>query len=312
MRTLKQRFVLWSLTRFLHAVRRRLARDPTPLRVRRDMAAFDRRLGGLLKARRSPPVPLPHCVGHWVEPEGAGGRVILYLHGGAFVAAAPNAHGLLLEKLCSAAGARGFYVDYRLAPEHAYPAASDDCLDAYRFLLDAGVAPRSIAIAGDSAGGNLALGTALRARDAGLPLPAALVMMSPVLDATFSGASVRRNDGLDPLFRASVFEAMARQYVLDAARRDPYVSPLFADLAGLPPALVLVGSSELLLDDAVRFAQRAPGSTLEVWHDMPHVFPAMHGLAEAEAAIRGMGEFLRRHVEPAAAANRGADGGACC
>lgn len=305
MRTLRQRFVLWSLTRFLHAVRRRLARDPSPLRVRRDMAAFDRRLGGLLKARRSPPVELPNCLGHWVEPHGEHGRIILYLHGGAFVAAAPNAHGLLLEKLCAAAGARGFYVDYRLAPEHAYPAASDDCLDAYRFLLASGVPPGSIAIAGDSAGGNLTLGTALRARDGGLPLPAALVMMSPVLDATFSGASVERNDGLDPLFRASVFEAMASQYVPDGARRDPYVSPLFADLAGLPPSLLLVGSSELLLDDSVRFAQRAAGATLEVWHGMPHVFPAMHGLAEAEAAVRGMGEFLRRHVEPAVAGNRG-------
>jgi epsilon-lactone hydrolase len=305
MRTLRQRFVLWSLTRFLHAVRRRLARDPSPLRVRRDMAAFDRRLGGLLKARRSPPVALQNCLGHWVEPQGEHDRVILYLHGGAFVAAAPNAHGLLLEKLCAAAGARGFYVDYRLAPEHAFPAASDDCLDAYRFLLDAGVPPGSIAIAGDSAGGNLTLGTALRVRDLGLPLPAALVMMSPVLDATFSGASVARNDGLDPLFRASVFEALASQYVPDRARRDRYVSPLFADLTGLPPSLVLVGSSELLLDDSVRFAQRAQAATLEVWHGMPHVFPAMHGLPEAEAAIRGMGEFLRRHVEPAVAANRG-------
>jgi acetyl esterase/lipase len=296
---------MWSLTRFLHAVRRRLARDPSPLRVRRDMAAFDRRLAGLLKARRSPPVALPNCLAHWVESQGEHDRVILYLHGGAFVAAAPNAHGLLLEKLCEHAGARGFYVDYRLAPEHAFPAASDDCLDAYRFLLDSGVPPGSIAIAGDSAGGNLTLGTTLRIRDGGLPLPAALLMMSPVLDATFSGASVVRNDGLDPLFRASVFEALGRQYVPEASRRDPYVSPIFADLSGLPPSMVLVGSSELLLDDSVRFAQRAPGAVLEVWHAMPHVFPAMHGLPEAAEAIRGMGEFLRRHVEPAAAANRG-------
>lgn len=305
MRTLRQRLVLWSLTRFLHAARRRLARDPSPLRVRRDMAAFDRRLGGLLEARRSAPVALPNCAGHWVETSSDAGRVILYLHGGAFVAAAPNAHGLLLEKLCTAAGARGFYVDYRLAPEHPFPAASDDCLDAYRFLLDSGIPAGSIVIAGDSAGGNLTAGTALRARDAGLPLPAALVMMSPVLDATFSGASVTRNDGLDPLFRACVFETLASGYVPAQARREPYVSPLFADLAGLPPSLVLVGSSELLLDDSVRFAQRAPGATLEVWHAMPHVFPAMHGLAEAEAAIRGMGDFMRRHAAGRPAANRG-------
>lgn len=305
MRTLRQHLLWWSLTRFLHAVRRRLARDPSPLRVRRDMAAFDRRLGGLLKARRSAPVALPSCLAHWVEPAGDGGRVILYLHGGAFVAAAPNAHGLLLEKLCAAAGARGFYVDYRLAPEHAFPAASDDCLDAYRYLLDAGVPAGSIAIAGDSAGGNLTVGTALRARDSGLPPPAALVMMSPVLDATFASASISRNDGLDPLFRASVFEALASQYVPAGRRRDPYVSPLFADLGDLPPSLVLVGSSELLLDDSVRFAQQAQRATLEVWHGMPHVFPAMHGLAEAEAAIHRMGDFVRRHAGSPVTANTG-------
>lgn len=276
------------------------------------MAAFDRRLGGLLKARRSAPVALPNCLAHWVEPSGGHGRVILFLHGGAFVAAAPNAHGLLLEKLCEAAGARGFYVDYRLAPEHPYPAAGQDCLDAYRHLLEAGVPPAGIVIAGDSAGGNLTLATALRARDAGLPLPAALVMISPVLDATFSGASVRRNDGLDPLFRASVFEALANGYVPQELARDAYVSPLFADHEGLPPALVLVGSSELLLDDAVRFAQRARGVTLEVWHGMPHVFPAMHGLAEAEEAIRGMAEFVRRHAGWEPAGNPGPGSAARC
>ncbi len=309
MRTLRQRMMFWSLTRFLHAVRRRLARDPSPLRVRRDMAAFDRRLAGLLKAPRSAPVALPHCSGHWVEPPGGEGRVILFLHGGAFVAAAPNAHGLLLEKLCAAAGARGFYVDYRLAPEHPYPAPGQDCLDAYRYLLESGVPPASIVIAGDSAGGNLTLATALRARDAGLPQPAALVMMSPVLDATFSGGSMTRNDGLDPLFHASVFEALASGYVPHELRRDAYVSPLFADHSGLPPSLVLVGSSELLLDDAVRFTQRAPGATLEVWHGMPHVFPAMHGLPEADAAIAGMAAFVRRHAAAAPAANLRSDRG---
>lgn len=303
MRTLRQRLLWWSLTRFLHAVRRRLARDPSPLRVRRDMAAFDRRLAGLLRAQRSAPVSLGHCAGHWVEAGGAGGRVILYLHGGAFVAAAPNAHGLLLEKLCRGAGARGFYVDYRLAPEHPFPAASDDALDAYRYLLQQGHPPASIAIAGDSAGGNLTLATALRARDAGLPVPGALVMISPVLDATFSGDSVRRNDGLDPLFRASVFAALAADYVPADRRLDPCVSPLFADHTGLPPSLVLVGSSELLLDDAVRFATRARDVTLEVWHGMPHVFPAMHGLPEAEAAVRSMAAFIGRHARPAVAAN---------
>jgi len=312
MRTLRERLIWWSLIRFLHAARRGLARDPTPARIRRDLARFERRMQGQLDYRRSPPVAIGECTGQWIDTLPEAGRVILYLHGGAFVASSPSTHGLLLAKLCTVAGARGFYVDYRLAPEHPFPAAGEDCLAGYRYLLEQGVDPARIVIAGDSAGGNLTVGTALRARDAGLPLPAALVAISPVLDATFSGDSVLRNDGLDPLFRASVFTALANQYVPRARRCDPYVSPLFADLAGLPPVLLLVGSSELLLDDSVRFASRAANATLQVWHDMPHVFPVMHGLPEAERAVRVMGDYIAARTPMAAAANPGTVADARC
>jgi len=285
--------------RFLKVVRRRLARDPTPSRVRRDMASFDRRIRPALPYRLSPPVDLGSCSGYWldaaVEAE-EGCPVILFLHGGAFVGSAPNTHQLMLAKLCRASASRGFYVDYRLAPEHPYPAASDDCLEAYHHLLAQGIRPGRILIAGDSAGGNLTIVTAMRARDMAMPLPAALIALSPVLDATFSGESMRRNDGIDPLFRASIVHTMADYYVPEALRRDPCVSPLFGDLAGLPPSLVLVGSSEILLDDSIRFAVRAGNVTLQVWHDMPHVFPVMHGLVEAEQAIEVMGRFVRRHA----------------
>jgi acetyl esterase/lipase len=302
--TIRQRLLKWSLTRFLHRARRTLVRDPSPARIRRDMARFDSMMARSGVYTLSSPVALEHCSAQWLDAGPCGeGRVILYLHGGAFVAESPRAHCAMLSRICRRAGARGFYVNYRLAPEHPFPAATDDCLDAYRHLLVHGVDPARIVIAGDSAGGNLALVTALRVREAALPAPAALVMISPVLDASFSGDSIRRNDGLDPLFRSSIIERLAPYYVREDQRRHPWVSPLEADLSGLPPSLVIVGSSEILLDDSVRFASRAGTATLQVWHDMPHVFPAMHGLAEAEAAVAVMGGFVAQHTAPVVAGN---------
>jgi acetyl esterase/lipase len=270
--------------------------------IRREMARFEYLMARHVSLSASPPVDLGHCSGTWFERDGLEtGRVILYLHGGAFIAESPVAHGAMLTRLCRKAKARGFYVSYRLAPEHPYPAATDDCLAAYRFLLAQGIDPARIVIAGDSAGGNLAVVTALRARDAGLPMPAALVALSPVLDGTFSGDSIRRNDGLDPLFRRSVVDALANVYAPAERLRDPYVSPLFADLSSLPPSLLIVGSSEILLDDSTRFASRAGNATLQVWHGMPHVFPLLPELAEGEEALEGVADFIvARTVAPPA------------
>lgn len=268
------------------------------------MANFDKLMAGRGRYALSAPVDLGTCSGAWLDAGGAdAGRVVLYLHGGAFIAESPRVHGTLLAQIARAAGARGFYVSYRLAPEHPYPAGTDDCLAAYRHLLAVGIEPARMVIAGDSAGGNLALVTAMRARDDGMPLPAALVLMSPVLDATFTGDSVQRNDGLDPLFRGSILRSFADYYVPAERRQEPYVSPLAGDLTGLPPILVMVGSSELLLDDSVRLAGRAGNVTLQVWHGMPHVFPAMPGLPEAGQAIDAMARFIRMHAAPAAAGN---------
>ncbi len=302
--TFRQRLFKWSLFRFLRAARSALVRDPSPGRIRRDMARFDKRAGGSISFTSLPVEQLEHCSVHWVNGVGAGAtRYILYLHGGAFVAESPNVHCAMLARLCERAGARGLYVSYRLAPEHPYPAATDDCLAAYRHLLSLGVDSRQIVIAGDSAGGNLTIVTALRIRDLGEPAPAALVALSPVLDATFSGDSMRRNDGLDPLFRSAIVADLAHCYVPEPQRRDPYVSPLFGSLDGLPPALVLVGSSEILLDDSTRYAARARNVTLQVWHGMPHVFPVMHGLAEADAAVQAIADYVVGHTSPAPAVN---------
>jgi len=312
--SIRQKFFKWWLRRFLHRARRGLVRNPTAAQVRRDMALFDRTMRGRQQYKLGEPVGLGHCVGHWLDAGGKDeGRVMLYLHGGAFVAESPVAHCSLLARLCRRAGARGFYVAYRLAPEHPYPAATDDCLDAYRYLLAQGVAASRIVIAGDSAGGSLTVTTAMRIRDLGLPAPAGLVLISPVLDLTFGGKSVRRNDGLDPLFRAPVADALGPLYVPGGDVRHPYVSPLHGDVSGLPPALVLVGSSEILLDDSVRFAARADEVELQVWHDMPHIFPILDRLDEANAAVEEVAGFLARTVPapawPAANPPPGSPGG---
>ena len=272
------------------------------------MARFERLGAGPDQNATSAPVDLGTCTAVWVDAGARdSGRVVLYLHGGAFIGESPRAHRAMLARLCRRCAARGFYVNYRLAPEHPYPAATDDCLAAYRHLLAQGTAASRIVIAGDSAGGNLALVTAMRARDSGLPLPAGLVLLSAVLDASFSGDSTRRNDGIDPLFRAAILEPLAAAYVSAEMRGHPYVSPLTGDLSGLPPILALVGSSEILLDDTLRLASRGRAVETQVWHDMPHVFPIMHMLPESGEAIDAIAAFVARHASGGDAANTGTD-----
>ncbi len=294
----------WAVERVLHVARAVLARDPTPARIRELTA----RAAPLLARRETFEASVPFAVGDarawWVQPTGAPpGGVILYFHGGGFVAEARTIHDPLLAAIARAAGARGLMVDYRLAPEHPFPAATEDCFAAWNFLLSSGIDPGRIVFAGDSAGGNLAVVTAMRARDEGLPQPAALVLISPLFDLTFSGASMERNDGLDPLFRASSLRAIQSYYATGLDQRDPRLSPLFGRLKGLPPMMILVGSSELLLDDTLRFAARVAGAKVSVWHGMPHVFPAMRGLAAGDRAIREIGGFI---LENTSAATMGA------
>lgn len=296
----RQRLLKWTLSLLLRNSRRKFRRGIDPQRMRAEIRRFERLFARRMQVPVSGTVNLGRSTASWIDavtppPE----RVVLYLHGGAFITESPQLHGVLLARLCAAAGTRGFMVSYRLAPEHPYPAATDDCLAAYRYLLDNGYPSQRIAIAGDSAGGNLTLVTLQRARDEGLPLPAAAVCLSPVTDATFSGASYERNDDVDPLFPRSALEHLAEFYVPAELRSHPYVSPLFGNVAGLPPTLLIVGSSELLLDDSTRYACLAGNATLEVWHDMPHVFPAIASLNEAKLAVQGMARFLRSAFEEA-------------
>ncbi|MFT2019344.1 alpha/beta hydrolase [Streptomyces sp. 796.1] len=234
-----------------------------------------------------------------VEPDGAPvAGTILYFHGGGWVFGSPATALRLTAALVRRTGIRAVSVDYRLAPEHPYPAAVDDGLAAYRDLLEQGVAPEHIVLAGESAGGGLALTTLLTARDAGLPLPAAAVALSPGLDATFSGESMTTKHDADPLFTRAELVTLVAHYLAGQDPDQPLLSPARrAELAGLPPLLLQVGSNEVLLDDATRFAVRAAAAgvdvQLDVTADVPHVFQTFEGqLEEADAALDRAAAFI--------------------
>ncbi len=279
----------------LRMARDHLAANPDYREVRKWAARADNTFSSQRPAARSSEIAIGDVKATWIDAKGARkDRVVLYLHGGGFIVETPRIHGALVARIGAQARARTLMPSYRLAPEHPCPVALDDCMAAYRYLLANGFAATDIALAGDSAGGNLALGMMLRARDEGLALPACAVVLSPATDGTLSGDSLRRNDGHDAMFAPSLFHALMPLYLRDAnLRTHPHVSPLHGDLRGLPPILVLVGSTELLLDDAVRFASKCPSATLEVWHDMPHVFPLFHFLPEAADATQRIGRFVR-------------------
>ena len=237
----------------------------------------------------------------WVVAAGArDDRALLYLHGGGYCIGSINTHRTLAADLSRAAGVRVLVIDYRLAPEHPFPAAVDDAVAAYRFLLDAGYDRRRLAIAGDSAGGGLTAATLLALREQDVPLPACAALLSPWLDLSQSGDSMRRCAELDPMVQRDGLQRMAEAYLAGKPAETPLASPLFADLRHLPPLLIHVGTAETLLDDSTRFAARAKDAgvdaTLEVWDDMIHVWHAFGMLPEARDAQARVGEFLRRHL----------------
>jgi phosphinothricin tripeptide acetyl hydrolase len=235
----------------------------------------------------------------WLTPPGArADAAVLYLHGGGYVIGSPRSHRHLAAAIGAAAVARVLVPEYRLAPEHPFPAAVDDAVAAYRWLLARGIAAGRIAIAGDSAGGGLTVATLLALRDAGAPLPAAGVCISPWTDLTCRAASYASRAEADPIVKGTVVGDMAAAYLAGTDPRTALASPLFADLRGLPPLLIHVGDDEVLLDDATGLAARARAAgvdvRLEVWPKMVHVwhwfFPM---LDEGQAAIDTIGEFVR-------------------
>lgn len=223
---------------------------------------------------------------------------ILYFHGGGYcLGSAPDSVGLAAE-VSRRSGARAISVDYRLAPENVFPAAVDDALTAYRALLDTGVPASAVAFVGESAGGGLAVAALIAARDAGLPQPSSAAVFSPWADLTVSGDSIFTKADVDPALTPQGLRVRALDYLGDADPSGPLASPLFADLTGLSPLLVQVGSHEILLDDAARLAARAAEHDvpvqLQVWPGVPHVFQGFAGfLDEAGEALDAAAAFTR-------------------
>jgi epsilon-lactone hydrolase len=223
---------------------------------------------------------------------------LLYLHGGAYIAGSAQGYRSLAAEIGRAAGLTTYAIDYRLAPEHRFPAAIDDAVTAYRELLKTGLGASRIVLAGDSAGGGLALATLVALRDQGIALPAAALLISPWADLACDGVSMESKADEDPSLSPAGLRATAAHYLGKALPQTPLASPIYADLSGLPPLLVQVGSAEILLDDAVRIARAAGVSgvsvRLEVWPDMVHVWHAFAFMLPAgRRAIEEAGSFLR-------------------
>ena len=249
------------------------------------------------------PVSSPPA-GEWVERVDAASelrRTILYLHGGGYYFCSPETHRSITLALATGAEARVFVPGYRLAPEHRFPAAIEDAVAAYRNLLRDGTPAARVIIAGDSAGGGLALATLLSLRDGGDPLPAAAVLFSPWTDLAATGASLHINEKRDPMFWGETVAKSARIYLGDTPATTPLASPLYAELKGLPPLFIQASDSEVLLDDSIRLAEKAKRAGVAVsfraWPKLPHVWQFFSPfLPEARQALAETAEFIKRAV----------------
>ncbi|MGH7838864.1 MAG: alpha/beta hydrolase [Candidatus Binataceae bacterium] len=236
-----------------------------------------------------------------VAPGAADDRVILYLHGGGYVMGSINTHRAMIARISRAAQAKALALDYRLAPEHPFPAAVEDATAAYRWLLAQGYKPGKIVIAGDSAGGGLTLATLLSLRDAQTPLPAAAVPISAWTDMEGTGASVRTRASRDPMVGSASLLGMAKNYLGQADPKNPLASPLHGDYRGIPPLLIQVGDAEIILDDSTLVAEKAKAAgvkvNLEVWDDMVHVWHVYAKLLpEGQQAIDRIGQYVLEHT----------------
>jgi acetyl esterase/lipase len=245
-------------------------------------------------------VPTAEITIDGIEPR----HVVLYFHGGVYVLGDAFAAAGLASQVGRRTGAKVISVDYRLAPEHPYPAAVDDALAAYEALLQSGTPPSDIVFAGESAGGGLAIATLVNARDHGLPLPAAAFVMSPYVDLTLGGTTMRTKHEVDPLLSRENLQPRVTDYTAGQDAASGLISPVFADLSGLPPLIIQAGTHEVLLDDAVRLARQAATADVEVTLDItprvPHVFQAYYPiLDEAAAALDRAGQLLSAHLAAA-------------
>jgi epsilon-lactone hydrolase len=241
--------------------------------------------------------------GEWsIAPDSDASHVLLYFHGGGYCSGSILSHRRLVTEAGRAAKVRTLAIEYRLAPEHPFPAAFDDAFSAWRFLRTSGIAAGHIAVGGDSAGGGLTLALINRLRDAGEQVPGCAWLISPWTDLTLSGSTLVTKDAVDPIIHKAYLAELADAYLPpDMDKRDPRVSPLFANLGGLPPTLIQVGACETLLEDSTRLARAAGAAniavTLQVWPDMIHAFPMWNAhLEPGRRALAEAGEFVRRQL----------------
>lgn len=274
--------------------------DPLELRARIE------RVGHVARPHKGVqvlPIQAGSVPSEWLFPYGAPqDRALLYLHGGAWFMGSTNTHRAFVSHLTHASGVRALSINYRLAPENPFPAGLEDCIAAYDWLMQVGGSSDKIVIAGDSAGGNLALALLIALRDAGTPLPAGAVAISPATDLAFTGESVRTRLHLDPIFSRGGTNSIIQDYINNHDPREPLISPLYADLHGLPPIQIHVGDHEILLDDAVRFSERARAAGVDantiIWPEMFHVFPIFTPLLpEARRAVDQIASFIRLKLD---------------
>lgn len=249
------------------------------------------------------PVDIDGIKGEWITaPNSRSEKVLYYLHGGGFVAGSIDTHRDLVSRICRIAKVRGLMIDYRLAPEHPFPAALEDAFKAYKWLInEKKVETSNLVIGGDSAGGGLTFSVLIKARDGDLPLPAAAVVISPATDLAGEGVSFFKKADVDPFLTPELGELFRDCYLEETNPKNPLASPLYADLHGLPPIYIQVGTSEILLDDSKRIAKKLESENvdveLDVWEDMIHVFAAFGDLApEGKEGTKKIAEFIKEHI----------------
>jgi acetyl esterase/lipase len=234
----------------------------------------------------------------WIVSPDSGTGIILYLHGGAYALGSIHSHREMIARLVLTTNCKALAINYRLAPENPFPAAFEDVIMAYEGVLSGGVAPSQICIAGDSAGGGLAIATLFALREQGIPLPAGVFCFSPWLDLTLSGDSVLKNMNHDPILSATILQKYVNYYIGNHNATDPLISPLFGDLRGLPPIHIQSGRNEILLDDSVRFYEKARQTgvdvTLKIWDDMFHVFQLFSFLPETQESTKQVSAFINK------------------